>query len=190
MKNNLASVQAGGFEGYASVFDMVDRGRDRVLKGAFARSIRQRGPRGIKLLWQHDPSEPIGVLDHIREDGRGLHVRGRLLLNLKRAGEAYALMRAGALDGLSIGYRTILSDREAKTGVRRLLDVDLWEVSLVTFPMQEAARISAFKSTSVDEEARIWGNAFASLRRLERTLCGVTRVRPVSSQFPQSSPRT
>ena len=190
MKNNLASVQAGGFEGYASVFDMVDRGRDRVLKGAFARSIRQRGPRGIKLLWQHDPSEPIGVLDHIREDGRGLHVRGRLLLNLNRAGEAYALMRAGALDGLSIGYRTILSDREAKTGVRRLLDVDLWEVSLVTFPMQEAARISAFKSTAADNDSVIWADAFAGLRQLERTLCGFTRVQPVSSQFPQLSPRT
>lgn len=170
MKNNLASVQAGGFEGYASVFDMVDRGRDMVVKGAFARSIRQRGARGIKLLWQHDPSEPIGILDQVREDGRGLHVRGRLLLNLKRAGEAYALMRAGALDGLSIGYRTILSDLEARTGVRRLLDVDLWEVSLVTFPMQEAARISAFKSTSVESDSMIWADALQGLERARAAL--------------------
>ena len=184
MKNNPASAEAGAFEGYASIFHKVDRGRDMVLKGAFDRSIRQRGARGIKLLWQHDPSEPIGVLDHVREDGRGLHVRGRLLLNLKRAREAYALMRAGALDGLSIGYRTVLSDREAKTGVRRLRDVDLWEVSIVTFPMQEAARITDFKSVMPDEEALIWADALAGLHRMGQGL----RSSPGRQQ--ELSPRT
>jgi HK97 family phage prohead protease len=176
MKHALASAEAAGFEGYASVFDRVDRGRDMVMKGAFARSIRERGPRGIKLLWQHDPSEPVGLLDIVREDARGLYVRGRLLLDLKRAREAHALMRAGALDGLSIGYRTVLSDREARTGVRRLRDVDLWEVSLVTFPMQEAARIAAFKaatplkaSAPMDEGA-IWAEALRSIGRARKAL--------------------
>lgn len=170
MTHSLPAADAGGFEGYASVFGLPDRGRDIVMRGAFARSIRERRARGIKLLWQHDPSEPIGMLDEIREDARGLFVRGRLLLNLKRAKEAHALMRAGALDGLSIGYRTIRADRQAKTGLRRLLDLDLWEVSLVTFPMQEAARISAFKSDSLASEAATWNAACAELTRIRAAL--------------------
>lgn len=171
MTNDLSGRETGAFEGYASVFDRMDRGRDIVLKGAFARSIAERGARGIKLLWQHDPSEPVGVLDSVREDSRGLHVRGRLLLGLKRAEEAYALLQAGALDGLSIGFRTILADREAKTGVRRLKDVDLWEVSLVTFPMQEAARIAAFKAAQLpDSDGAVWAHALDRLKQME-TAC-------------------
>lgn len=170
MTQSLPAAQAGGFEGYASVFGLPDRGRDIVMRGAFARSIRERRARGIKLLWQHDPSEPIGTLEVVREDTRGLFVRGRLLLNLKRAREAHALMRAGVLDGLSIGYRTVRADREAKTGLRRLLDVDLWEVSLVTFPMQEAARISAFKSDSPGCEAAAWEAALTGISRIQAEL--------------------
>jgi HK97 family phage prohead protease len=169
MKNSSASGPAGAFEGYASVFDRVDRGRDIVVRGAFARSITERGARGVKLLWQHDPTEPIGILDEIREDSRGLYVRGRLLLGLKRAREAYDLMRASALDGLSIGYRTVTAVREEKTGLRRLRDVDLWEVSLVTFPMQDAARVVAFKSTRTEVTAP-WADALAGLRRIHADL--------------------
>lgn len=134
-------MKVGAFAGYASVFHRVDRGGDRVLPGAFQRSIAQRGARGVRLLWQHDPGAPIGVIDEIGEDGRGLFVKGRLLLDVGRGRDAHALLRGAAIDGLSIGYRTLLSDRD-KDGVRNLREIDLWEVSLVTFPMQPAARVA------------------------------------------------
>jgi len=135
----------GTFEGYASVFERVDDGRDAVLPGAFAKSLAEKGADGIKLLWQHDPSEPVGVIDTIREDTRGLFVKGRLLTEVQRAREAHSLMRCGALDGLSIGYRTVRARQDSKSGIRLIEEVDLWEVSLVTFPMQRGARIAAFK---------------------------------------------
>lgn len=143
----LKAVDADGvFEGYASIFESVDDGHDAVLPGAFARSLAEKGPGGIKLLWQHDPSEPIGRIEMIAEDSRGLFVRGRLLPELRRAAEALSLMRCGALDGLSIGYRTRRARHDAKSGVRLIEDVDLWEISLVTFPMQPGARIAALKA--------------------------------------------
>lgn len=139
----------GLFEGYASVFSSVDEGRDMVAPGAFKRSIRERGADGVKLLWQHDPREPVGCIDIIREDSRGLYVKGRLLLEIQRAREALSLMKEGALDGLSIGFRTVKARTDEAKGVRHLIDVDLWEISLVTFPMQPAARISSFKAGCV-----------------------------------------
>ncbi len=127
------------FEGYASIFDVADQSNDEVAPGAFAASLAARG-RAIKLLWQHDPAQPIGVWTSLAEDTRGLHARGRLLTELRMGAEAAALLRAGAIDGLSIGYRTI---RAAKlpNGGRRLKEIDLWEVSLVTFPMLPEARV-------------------------------------------------
>lgn len=141
-----AAGDDGAFEGYASIFDLADDGRDIIAPGAFARSLAQKDAAAIKLLWQHNPAEPIGVIDHIAEDARGLFVKGRLLLDVQRAREALALMRCGALDGLSIGYRTVRARHDSGGGMRRLEDVDLWEVSLVTFPMQRGARIAAFKA--------------------------------------------
>lgn len=141
--------EAGRFEGYAAIFNRVDQGRDVVAPGAFRRSIAERGIASIKLLWQHDPAEPIGVFETIAEDARGLHVRGRLLLDVQRAREALALIRIGAIDGLSIGYKTIAATLDAATGIRTLKEVDLWEISLVTFPMQEAARVRRVKAGAV-----------------------------------------
>ena len=144
---DLEAVDAdGSFSGYASRFGVVDLGRDLVLPGAFAESLARRGPRGIKLLFQHDPAEPIGVWLELRVDAHGLFVRGRILPEVERGREVLALMRAGALDGLSIGFRTVEGRTEPKSGVRRLSRVDLWEVSIVTFPMRPEARISAVKS--------------------------------------------
>jgi hypothetical protein len=129
--------------GYASLFGACDQGGDVVQKGAYGRSLAAMGARGhsVKMLWQHNPAEPIGVWDEVREDARGLYVKGRLLDSVTRAREAAALIGAGAIDGLSIGYRTVRATKDDQ-GRRLLSEVELWEVSLVTFPMLPQARVS------------------------------------------------
>jgi HK97 family phage prohead protease len=136
----------GTFAGYASLFNREDLGGDLILPGAFHDSLRERGHTGIKLLFQHNPNEPIGVWEQLVEDARGLWAKGRLMPDVARAREVLSLMRAGALDGLSIGFRTILGRRDAKTGIRRLVKVDLWEISIVTFPLLPEARVAHVKS--------------------------------------------
>jgi HK97 family phage prohead protease len=136
----------GTFEGYASLFDKEDMGHDVIAPGAFRASLRERGPFGIKMLFQHNPSEPIGIWDSLKEDARGLYARGRLMPEIARAREVLALMRAGALDGLSIGFRAVRGRRDARTGIRRLEKVDLWEISVVTFPLLPEARVAYVKS--------------------------------------------
>lgn len=136
----------GLFEGYASLFRIADLGKDVVEPGAFRESLARRGASGIKLLWQHDPAEPLGRWLSLIEDGRGLFVRGRLSLAVGRAREVLALMREGAIDGLSIGFRAEKARTEPRTGLRRLERIDLWEISIVTFPLLPQARISAVKS--------------------------------------------
>ena len=140
----------GTFEGYASLFRVADLGRDIVEQGAFRESLVRRGPAGIKMLWQHDPAEPIGRWTTLIEDQRGLFVRGRLSLAVARAREIHALMREGAVDGLSIGFRPEKARTEPRTGLRRLERVDLWEISIVTFPMLPQARVSAVKAMPRD----------------------------------------
>jgi HK97 family phage prohead protease len=135
----------GVFEGYASLFDLPDLSQDVVRKGAFTESLVRRGTGGIRMLWQHDPSEPIGTWSLIREDARGLFVRGRLNLAVARAREVHALIRDGAVDGLSIGYRVRLAGKDRRRGQRILEKLDLWEISVVTFPMLPAARVSQVK---------------------------------------------
>ena len=143
----LTSVDAEGtFEGYASLFNVEDLSRDVIAPGAFRDSIAKRGAGGIKLLFQHDPAEPIGVWLDVAEDARGLIVKGRLTLEVGRAREVLSLMKAGALEGLSIGFRTEKGVRDARSGVRTLKKIDLWEISVVTFPMQPGARVNAVKS--------------------------------------------
>ena len=139
----LVVDEAGLFEGYASLFGVADLGRDTVMPGAFRDSLARRGAAGIRMLWQHDPAEPIGRWLSLREDARGLHVRGRLNLAVGRAREIAALMRDGSIDGLSIGFRTVEASRDRRLGLRRLTKLDLWEISVVTFPMQPGARIAA-----------------------------------------------
>lgn len=141
----LNGAEAGVFEGYASLFDVVDLSKDMVLPGAFSASLERRGTQGIRLLWQHDPAEPIGLWLKIAEDRRGLYVRGRLNPGVARAREVLALLREGAVDGLSIGFRSERSRKDPRSGVRRLERIDLWEISLVTFPMLPQARVRAVK---------------------------------------------
>lgn len=139
----------GVFEGYASVFDVVDNGMDVVSRGAFTKSIATRKP---KMLWQHDPSQVIGVWDEVTEDERGLFVKGRLLKDVVKGREAMALMRHGAIDSMSIGYKTIAASDEGSGAVRRLLEVELYEVSVVTFPMLESAKITDIKSIKTERD--------------------------------------
>ncbi len=135
----------GCFSGYASLFGRVDLGRDVVERGAFVKSLRTRGPTGIRMLFQHDPNQPIGTWTELREDARGLYVRGRLTEGVSRSQEVLRLMRGGALDGLSIGFRAMRAKNDSATGVRRILEADLWEISIVTFPMLPGARIERVK---------------------------------------------
>jgi len=128
--------------GYASLFGKADQGGDVVEMGAYAASIEKLAQSGgrVKMLWQHDPAHPIGVWDEVREDKAGLWVKGRILRDVAKGAEAAALIEAGAIDGLSIGYRTVRSTKNAKGG-RLLSELELWEVSLVTFPMLPDARV-------------------------------------------------
>jgi len=137
----------GVFEGYASLFREADLGKDVVMPGAFADSLRKRGAAQVRLLWQHDPAQPIGRWLSIAEDRRGLRVRGRLNLAVERARDIHALMRDGAVDGLSIGFRVERARAERPTGLRRLEKLDLWEISVVTFPMLPGARVETVKRT-------------------------------------------
>jgi HK97 family phage prohead protease len=153
----------GTFSGYASLFHTEDLGRDIVLPGAFRDSLERRGATGIKLLYQHNPAEPIGIWESLEEDSRGLHARGRLMLAVARAREVLALMRAGALDGLSIGFRAVVGHRDKSSGIRRLARIDLWEISIVTFPLLPEARVAHVKS---DTERRLLTTITDAARRM------------------------
>ena len=161
----------GAFEGYASLFNKEDLGHDIMLPGAFRETLASRGPAGVKMLFQHNPSEPIGVWDVLREDAKGLFVQGRLLLDVVRGREVYALMRAGAINGLSIGYRAVRARRDRPRAPRKLIQIDLWEISIVTFPMLPEARVAAIKQ-------RPFAGRRPSARDFERWLtedAGLTR---------------
>lgn len=134
--------EEGRIAGYASRFGEADQGGDIVVRGAFERSLARLAAEGrpLPFLWQHDPTAPIGVWDEVHEDATGLWVSGRILTGVSKGAEALSLLRAGAVDGLSIGYRTVRAEPSPATGGRRLLEVELWEVSLVTFPMLPSAR--------------------------------------------------
>lgn len=165
----MAEAETGfPIEGYACLFGVMDLGRDLVLPGAFAASLARQGAGGVRLLYQHDPAEPIGVWTEIFEDGRGLYVRGRLSPQVARARECAALVREGALDGLSIGFKTVEARTDPRLRLRRIARVDLWEVSVVTFPMQPGARIArpapALATAPTADAATLIRRAAARLR--------------------------
>ncbi len=146
MRLDLKSVADNGeFEGYASLFNREDLGHDVISPGAFRDSLATRTPSAVKMLFQHDPAQPIGVWDDLHEDAKGLYARGHLMTDVVKAREVLSLMRAGALDGLSIGFKAGKGRRDPRTGVRRIDKIDLWEISIVTFPMQPDARVSQVK---------------------------------------------
>ena len=139
----------GIFEGYASVFDVVDQGLDVVASGAFTQSLVDRMP---KLLWQHDSDQIIGKWEEVREDERGLFVRGRLFKDLQQGREAMTLLKEGVLDSMSIGFKVVEAMEEAGGRVRRLLKLDLFEISLVTFPMLIEAMVTSVKSCETERD--------------------------------------
>jgi uncharacterized protein len=140
----LAAVSGQAvFVGYASLFGKRDGSGDVVMPGAFAQSLAARGASGIRMLFQHDPAEPVGTWLDMRETAKGLYVEGRLDINVQRGRELLSLLETGGLDGLSIGFKTVSASRDRLSGSRQLHRVDLWEISLVTFPMLAGARVSA-----------------------------------------------
>jgi len=153
--------------GYASLFGKADQGGDVVASGAYDKSLGRNAAAGrnVKMLWQHDPAEPIGVWDEVRADEKGLWVKGRLLPDVARAREAAALLSAGAIDGLSIGYRTVKA-RKDDTGQRHLSELELWEVSLVTFPMLPDARVGSKGGAPTDDGLRDLADMLQEARKL------------------------
>ncbi len=161
------NLDACKIKGYASLFGVPDQSGDIVCPGAYTASLESKKPihGSIKMLWQHDPTQPIGVWDVVREDKKGLFVEGRILKEIQAGQEALALLEAGAVDGLSIGYRTLKSSKNRQGG-RDLKQVELWEVSLVTFPMLPEARVTA------DEDGRLVSELADVIAEARRELLG------------------
>ena len=159
-------TEDGTFDGLGSVFGVKDDYADIVAPGAFKRTLKEHAKRGAmpKLLWQHDASKPIGVYTAMREDEKGLQVTGKLALKTQAGAEAYELLKLGAVDGLSIGYVVKKSEHDDEKHIRTLTDVDLWEVSLVTFPANSQARVSAVKAMKDIETINALSDAEKVLR--------------------------
>ena len=129
---------SGVFVGYASLFGARDQSGDVVMPGAFAASLKKRGPSDVRMLFQHDAGEPVGSWIDLHETPRGLHVTGRLDRNVQRGRELFSLLE-------SIGFRTVRARRDKASASRLLTEIDLWEISLVTFPMLVGARVTGVK---------------------------------------------
>lgn len=149
--------QDGTFSGYGAVFGNVDSWGDVIAPGAFAKSLAEHKSKGRMpaMLWQHDSSCPIGVWADMREDSNGLYVEGKLLIaDVAKAQEAYALLKAGAISGMSIGYYASIWEWNDNKDICTLKEIELWEVSLVTFPANAEARVSDVKSIENISTAR------------------------------------
>lgn len=138
----------GDIEGYGSVFDVVDSYDDVIAMGAFGKTLGEHKSKGSMpaMLWQHDAGQPVGVWTEMSEDSHGLKVKGKLAMNTAKGKEAYELMKMGAITGLSIGFMSKQWAYDRETEVRTLTEVDLWEVSLVTFPANDKSRVTSVKS--------------------------------------------
>lgn len=173
-----ATKDDGTFEGYGSVFSITDQGGDIVAPGAFTETLAAQKTAGRlpAMLWQHRQAEPVGIYTSMEEDSVGLKVSGQLALKTARGAEAYELMKMGALSGMSIGYRSRDDSYDRTTGVRTLKKLDLIELSLVTFPMNDASRVSSVKTirNAIEE--------IENLRDAERCLrdSGMSRAEAVA----------
>ena len=153
IKIQLKSVsEKGEFEGYAAIFNNVDLGGDMIMPGAFSKTMKENVQ--VPVLWGHSSREVIGLNQDWSEDSKGLHVKGKLILDVQRAVEAHALMKEGAVKGLSIGYDAIIADyrQEKDDFIRVLREIKVWEYSLVPFPMNPDAQLTDVKSAGEIEE--------------------------------------
>lgn len=176
-----AVSEDGLFSGYGSVFGVVDSYKEVVVPGAFSESLQGRMP---ALLWQHRSAEPIGVYTTVKEDSVGLYVEGKLALKTARGAEAYELLKMNALNGLSIGFITREDSYDKVSGIRTLKKIDLWEVSLVTFPANDASRVAAVKGI---ESINSFSGAEAYLREAgglsrRESLALIARIKSLSGQ--------
>lgn len=138
----------GVFEGYGSVWGVEDWYRDVMLKGAFAKSLAAHKLKGTmpSMLWQHRDDNVVGVYEEMKEDDYGLYLRGRLLKeDVAQAREAYALMKVKAITGLSVGIRVQVDEYDRNSDVRTIKEAELWEISLVTWPANDLARVESVK---------------------------------------------
>ena len=164
----IKAEDEGIFSGYASTFGNVDNGNDIVAKGAFTKSLAERPANKVKLLSQHKTDEPIGIFTEVFEDSKGLFVRGKLALGTQKGRETYELMKLGAIDGMSIGFRANPEKQiynESKR-TRTLKEVQLLEISLVTFPMNERAMVQSIKG---EKSIREWETILRDAGGLSRT---------------------
>ncbi len=133
---------SGIFEGYASVFHVIDAAQDIIMPGAFCDTLNSKK---VKLLWQHEHSRPIGKILRLSEDKSGLYIKAQLILDIQQGQEAYSLLKSDVINGLSIGYIPLTHKIDHNTGVRKITKVELWEISLVTFPANQFATVTNCK---------------------------------------------
>jgi len=164
----IKAAEDGAIEGYGSVFGVRDNYDDVIAKGAFSASLAEHKANGTMpaMLWQHSSDHPIGIWTEMVEDAKGLRIKGQLALETVKGKEAHALLKLGALNGLSIGFMSKQWAYDRDTEVRTLTEIDLWEVSLVTFPANEKARVTNVKSseelaTPKDAERRLRDAGFS-----------------------------
>lgn len=164
------AADTGTFTGYGSIFNITDKGGDIVAPGAFAETLAQQKAAGRlpAMLWQHRQAEPIGVYTSMEEDSVGLKVTGQLALKTARGAEAYELMKMGAISGLSIGYRVRDDSWDRVTSIRTIKKADLVELSVVTLPMNDSARIATVKAIEDLE-------TLSDIERHLRESCGFSR---------------
>jgi HK97 family phage prohead protease len=184
----LKADDAGTVEGYGSVFNGLDSYGDTIAPGAFANSIKGRKPR---MLWQHRMDKPIGVWDEVVEDAMGLRLKGRLA-NTEQAREARELVKMGAMDGLSIGFRTV--QEESRGNARVLKEIDLWEVSFVTIPADSNARLTSVKSLATERDVEDALRSLGFSRREAKAFIadgfgGVKNLRDADDTLPDKALR-
>lgn len=168
-----ATGEDGTVEGYGSVFGVRDNYDDVIAKGAFIQSLKDHKAAGTMpaMLWQHDADKPIGVWTEMVEDEKGLRIKGQLAMETVKGKEAHALLKMGALNGLSIGFMSKEWAYDRETEVRTLTAIDLWEVSLVTFPANEKARVTNVKA-SPDDVAKAIKHLTAAIKLHEAHMDG------------------
>lgn len=166
--------ETGTFEGYASTFKGVDLAGDMIMPGAFVRTLNNRNGKALPLLWQHDPYEPIGMVTEAFEDDNGLKFKGKIIMECEASRQKYALLKEGAISGISIGYDTVKSEAVAegellingKACRRKLQEIKLWEISLVTFPCNEDAQVDRLSIKNMDEISGNMADMASSIQSL------------------------